>query len=797
MKKTMIVLGISAALCAAGAVLAAGCSAQGERIAVDLYDYETLSVRNAYDIFFSDYFPEGTRCGAYAQGCDFTVFKDRVRLTGLTEGEVSVTLGNEEQRVGLRLCITSTAAYNLPNGGFEDPSSESEVERNLEREAFGSQTVDVVAIYSSDDLTVTDPQFRTAVTGVVGGLPPEHVASVTTWYDAQDPGMVSADRHTTQVLISLTGETQDDASNAFDAVRDDLTAAGLHTEIAGPWAVYDDVNGIVSEDLARAEMISLPLVLLLSLVIFGSVVAALMPVLVGAVAVLGGLAVVRIITGFTEVSVFSINIITLIGMGLAIDYALFVISRFREELDRLPEDHPDRAAVATSRTMATAGRTVLFSGLIVAASMSSLLVFPQSFMRSIGFGGIAAVHVAILAALTVLPATLRLLGHRIDSGRIPVLHRPRRPATDHGAWARIAHAVMRRPVVVVTAITVGLLAIASPFLGVRWGSVDYRVLPDDAPAYVANETLNTEFGAELSTANLLVRGADDAAVAEFGDRVAAVDGVLGVQPVVSDGGTHLLRAVWEGNSQTGESQDIVRALRGVPAPDGADVLVGGFSADTVDLLASIGDHLPWMVLIVVGVMLVLLFLAFGSLVLPLKAVVMNVLSISASFGVVTWIFSQGHLEDVLGFTSSGYLDATQPILMLAILFGLSMDYEVFLLSRIREEWDVSHDNTRAVAVGVQRTGRIITSAALLLAIVIGAFGTSGIVFMKMIGIGMLVALLLDATVVRALLVPATMKLLGRWNWWAPGPLRRWWERFGFREEGAPRTVARESVTARG
>ncbi len=244
----------------------------------------------------------------------------------------------------------------------------------------------------------------------------------------------------------------------------------------------------------------------------------------------------------------------------------------------------------------------------------------------------------------------------------------------------------------------------------------------------------------------------------------------------------LLRVGWEGNSQTEASQTAIRDLRDVPAPPGAEVEVGGLAADTVDLLDSVKAHLPWMGLIVFGVMLILLFLAFGSVILPLKAVVMNALSITASFGVVTWIFSDGNLEGPLGFTSSGFLDATQPILMLAILFGLSMDYEVFLLSRIREQWDRTHDNDAAVAAGVQKTGRIITSAALLLAIVIGAFGLSGIVFMKMIGIGMLVALLLDATVVRALLVPATMKLLGEWNWWAPGPLQRWWERNGFREE---------------
>ena len=296
--------------------------------------------------------------------------------------------------------------------------------------------------------------------------------------------------------------------------------------------------------------------------------------------------------------------------------------------------------------------------------------------------------------------------------------------------------------------------------------------------------LNEEFGQERSTANLLLETDDEAEVSAYTDEVKQVDGVLDVRPVDTKDGVTLLRASWAGNSQTQESQDVVSAIREVPGPGGEDVLVGGLTADTVDLLTSLEAHLPWMAAIIAVVMMVLLFLAFGSLVLPVKAILVNLLSISASFGVITWIFAEGNLEGWLNFTSTGFLDATQPIFMLAILVGLSMDYEVFLLSRVREQWDLTHDNTLSVATGVQRTGRIITSAALLLAVVIGAFSTSGIVFMKMIGIGMLVALLIDATVVRILLVPATMKLLGKWNWWAPAGMRRWWERHGLRETEA-------------
>jgi trehalose monomycolate/heme transporter len=480
----------------------------------------------------------------------------------------------------------------------------------------------------------------------------------------------------------------------------------------------------------------------------------------------------------------------LLGMGLAIDYALFVISRYREELAKLPIDDPGAPRTAIAVTMRTAGRTVLFSGLTVAAAMSALLVFPQNFLRSLGYGGIAAVLIGVVTALTVLPAVLLLLGRRIDAGRLPWRRgRPVGVDSDHGAWARLAHAVMRRPVVVVVAIVAGLLFVASPFLGVKWGSVDYRVLPPDQPAHVAALKLNHDFGQERSTANMLVETTDQQQVATYADQVRALPGILDVRPVDAEQGVTLLRASWAGNSQTQASQEMVKRLRAVPGPGGEHVLVGGLSADTVDLLGSIRSHVPWMAGIIVLVMLVLLFLAFGSLVLPVKAVLMNLLSISASFGVITWIFADGHLEGLLGYSSTGFLDATQPIFMLAILVGLSMDYEVFLLSRVREQWDRTHDtvpdpklrNSQAVAVGLQKTGRIITSAALLLAVVIGAFSTSGIVFMKMIGVGMLVALLVDATIVRALLVPATMKLLGRWNWWAPGPMRRFWERYGVRD----------------
>src|ERR1035437_2701990 len=682
---------------------------------------------------------------------------------------------------------------NLSNGGYDDPASESARSLVKEHATFTSHAADIVVIYSSASMKVSDPAFRAAVSNVINGLPVGSIQRVTSWYQTPSPTLISKDQHATRVIFALSG-TQDQKAALVDRLSTHLDARGLSTSVGGQWAVFRDVNHAVSRDIAEAELISMPIVILLCLVIFGSVAAALMPAFVGGVAIFGAFAFVRVITSVTDVSVFSINIITLIGMGLAIDYALFVVSRLREELAKQRGTEREHVNAAIAATMATAGRTVLFSGLIVAASLSSLLIFQQSFLRSMGYGGVAAVLAAMLAALTLLPALLAVLGPRLEAGRMPWRRgwraraggRAAAPSGDlnvDGAWATLAHSVMRRPVTYLLVITVGLLALGAPFLAARGDSRHERVLAVGAPSRVAADLGGRLFGGGTASANIVVEGASRPQLVTYVARLGAVRGVQSVQVIdqVATPPTTLVQVSWLGNSQSEASQQLVRDLRAVEPGAGADSLVGGASASAVDLIDSIGARLPWMSLFVVAVMLVLLFIAFGSVVLPLKAVVMSALSLTASFGVVTLIFQDGHLSGLLGFTSTGYLDATQPILMLAIIFGLSMDYEVFLISRIREEWDRTGDNTTSVANGLQRSGRIITSAALLLAVVIGGFATSGIVIMKMIGIGMLVAVLIDATIVRALLVPATMRLLGTLNWWAPGPLRRWWERHGVAE----------------
>ncbi len=695
---------------------------------------------------------------------------------------------------------------SMVSSGFEDPGSESAAALERVQADVGRDEADVVVLYRAGGDRVDTPAVRAAVEMHLAGLPSDLVAATTTAWSAGPRGgaLVSDDGTATYAVVHVVGEDEDARMTAYEDLEPALRDApdGLTVMVGGNEAIASDITTQVSEDIARAEQISLPLVLVLLVVVFGGLTAAGLPLAIGGLAILGSFTMLRLLSLATDVSIFAVNIVTMLGLGLAIDYALFVVSRFREEL------HAGAGTEqALVRTMATAGRTVAFSGITVAISLASLLLFPQVFLRSMGFGGMAAVLVAMVGALTVLPALLAVLGHRVDSLRIrlpkilvAMTHRTRRGrgvsaqrGSGQGAWERLAHSVMRRPIAYVAVIVPILLLAGAPFLRVEFGGVDHRALPDGIESRVVSETLLRDFpGGGTTTVDPVVTFADGsvdeadrAALARFADDVRALPGVTTVDVTGEGNGSALVSVRHDREGISGPARDLVAQIRDLPEPAGSEVLVGGRAAELTDLLSSLRSTLPWMGLFVLGVTLVLLFLAFGSVVLPAKAVAMNVLSLSASFGALVWIFQDGHLSGLLGFSSTGTIEATQPILMLAIAFGLSMDYEVFLLSRIREEWDRTGDNTAAVATGLQRTGRIITSAALLLVVVIGAFSTSGIVFIKMIGVGMIIAILVDATIVRALLVPATMRLLGRWNWWAPAPLARFWARHGFREGTGP------------
>jgi len=426
----------------------------------------------------------------------------------------------------------------------------------------------------------------------------------------------------------------------------------------------------------------------------------------------------------------------------------------------------------------------------------------MDFLKSMGYGGMAAVLVAMLAALTALPALLAVLGPRINALRIPFPRRRRSAAAGEGGWARLARSVMRRPVLYLVAVTVVLLAMAAPFLRASFGGFDERVLPEGTPSRTVAQRIANDFhGGSVAPIVALVSGATPQAAQAFAGQVATLPNVTGAQVTVStrhhgpnQGTSSLVSITYVGEPTSEEARHVVEAVRALPAPAGAEVLVGGRPAADLDQIDSLGSRLGWMACYVGVVTFLLLFLAFGSVVLPLKAIVMNIISIGASFGVVVWVFQDGHFADWLGFTSTGFLEPTNLILMLAILFGLSTDYEVFLLSRVREEWDRTGDNTEAVTVGLQRTGGIITAAALLLIIVIGGFATGGAATIKMLGVGTVVAVAVDAALVRTLLVPATMRLLGRWNWWAPGPLAKVYRRYGLRESHVPTDAATTDAT---
>jgi RND superfamily putative drug exporter len=655
----------------------------------------------------------------------------------------------------------------LTSGGFEDPGSESSRAYAAITEKLGRQDMDVIALYSS-----ASSRLGPAVAEVkqrVEGRP--EVATVLS-------GPPSSSGDATYLAIQLRDGDEDAKLDDLAAIEPLLEAGDpVRTEVGGQMAFLGDASSQISQDITKAEIISMPILLILLIFVFRGLVAALTPLMVGILAVLGAFAAVRLLTQVTEVSIFAINIITMLGLGMAIDYSLFVVNRFREELAGGVS-----TSDAVSRTLATAGRTVVISGLTVTVALASLLVFPMAFLKSMAWGGMSAVLVAMIAALTALPALLAILGPRVNALRIPRIGRRTTSAdqpgeTRHlGGWAKLARSVMRRPVIYAVGVTAVLVALALPFLRIQLGGFDERVLPEGTESRVVSERMRDEFpGGGDYPITVLV----DGPVGDLPQRITELANSNAAKVSAQRGDTTLISVTYDGEPTSADARELVREIRDLDHE--GTMLVGGRSAADVDQLASFSDRLPWMLLLMAVSTFLLLFLAFGSVVLPLKAIVMNVISIGASFGVVVWVFQDGHLADLLGFTVTGFLEPSNLVLMLAILFGLATDYEVFLLSRVREEWDRGNDNAHAVALGLQRTGGIITAAALLLIIVVAGFATGGTATIKMLGVGTVVAIAVDAALVRALLVPATMRLLGRWNWWAPGPLPRLYARFGIKE----------------
>ena len=685
----------------------------------------------------------------------------------------------------------------LGSGGFDDARSESQRSDALLVQQLGHTSTDVVVLFRNPALTVDDPAYQQTVDSVLTKFPAGKAAAVNTYWTTHSPKLVSADKHATFAAVSLKNPDDNIDMAKYDPMRDAVEGTGYSVQVGGANAVGADINQRVQASIGRAEGRSMPVLLVLMTIVFGSVAAASLPLAIGVVAIMGSFVALRVISLSSDVSVFAINIVTILGLGLAIDYGLFMVSRFREEMRR-GEDVP--AAVAT--TLRTAGRTVAFSAVTVAVSLAGLLVFPQVFLKSMGYGGIAAVLIAAVAALTVMPALLAVLGPRVDSLSVrPLLRRlwPRRlrPRRQAAGWYRLATSVMRRPLVFALPIVALLLLLGTPFLHVKWGGIDARVEPKSAESRQVATTLLRDFPGNASdpitaaiTLDVPAASADGAAaVQQFAQAAGSVPGARGAQVVATRGTTARVDVSYDGAALDSPAKSVLTDVRALPLPTHVrSALVGGSTAEIVDRLDSFADRLPWMALVMVLATFVLLFFAFGSVVLPIKALAMNVLSLGAAFGAVTWIFQDGHLSGLLGFTPTGAVEATQPLLVLAIIFGLSMDYEVFLLSRVREEYDLTGDNRHAVATGLQRSGRIITAAALLLMVVVGAFSAGSISFIQLIGVAMLVSLFVDATIVRSILVPATMRLLGEANWWAPGPLRRLYARG--RSAGQPPRPAR-------
>ncbi|MFE5841860.1 MMPL family transporter [Streptomyces niveus] len=705
------------------------------------------------------------------------------------------------------LVITALAVFagsgvgdRMGSGGWEDPAASSTyATKALEREFPASQP-NLLLLVDAGGKGVDDPAVAAEARRLTERLAAEDgVVGVGSYWQTRAPALRAEDGGEALIAARIVG-TEKEAGETLERIAPEFrgTQGSLDVSVGGPVAVRHEMQAIIQEDLLRAELIALPVTLVLLVMVFGSAIAALLPLGIGIVAILGTNAVLRGITEITDVSVFAQNLTTALGLGLAVDYALFIVRRFREEL---AEGVEVRDAVGT--TLRTAGRTVLFSALTVAVSLAAMMVFPQYFLRSFAYAGIAVVLLAAAAALILLPAALMLLGHRVNSLDLRRLFGKGRKKPipgdgtadgtadgTSGGWGRTAALVMRRAPLFAVATATGLVLLGLPFLGVKFGTADDRQLPSSAEARVVQEDIRSGFpGSPGGGLEVLGEGGATAAeYADYRDRVAALPDVLRVDGPVVSGDHAYFTVLPSGEAVDQDTQQLVRELRAEPAA--FDTSITGTAAVLVDSKDAIGDRLPLAAGIIVVVTLLLVFLLTGSVLIPIQAVALNALSLTAMFGAVVWVFQDGHLSGFLGFTPTGDIETTLPVLMFCVAFGLSMDYGVFLISRIKEEYDRSGDHERSVIFGLQRTGGLITAAAVILAVVMVAIGTSRVTNTMMLGLGIALAVVMDAMVVRSLLVPAVMKLTGRATWWAPGPLRRFHDRFGVSEGGShPAAVA--------
>jgi RND superfamily putative drug exporter len=686
------------------------------------------------------------------------------RLAGLADRRAKRVVVLGVVLFALAGALGAGVAKRLDPFGADDPATESVIaDQHLEH--AGYRDIGVVVLVRGVDARAA--QGRVRVEAIARRLQGDRdVASVASFLSTGSRDLISRDGHATYLVVALKPTGDHARQDAAGRIADSL-AGEPGVSLGGPALAERQVNKQVERDLRTAELYAFPLLFLLSLLFFRSLVAALLPLLVGGLAIVGTFLILRLASELTSISIFALNVATGLGLGLAIDYSLFIVSRYREEIAR-----SGPGLEAMRRTLATAGRTVLFSSLTVAGALASLLVFPQRFLYSMGIAGFFVALLAAAIALTLLPAVLTLLGHRVNSLAPGFLarraERDARPAQE-GFWYRLAQLVMRFPGRIAAGAAVLLIALGLPFLGIKFTSVDAQVLPKSASARQVDDTLRADFPPYRDTPVTLAVSGDAHEAARIADAAAHLPRAAAVRkPLKLAGGNYAINVISADAPFADGSQQLVRDLRTL---DG-NVLVTGTSAHYVDLQHSLGQHLPIALAIVAVLTIAVLFTMTGSLILPLKQLLMNGLGLSAMLGILVLIFQGGRLESLLGYTSQGGLEAPQLLLLFAVVFGLSTDYGVFLLARIKEARDGGYSDSEAIAVGLERTGRIVTAAALLFAVAFGAFLTSQIIITKELGLGTAAAVLIDATIIRALLVPSLMQLLGKWNWWAPAPLRR-------------------------
>ncbi|MGO1572438.1 MMPL family transporter [Corynebacterium casei] len=656
--------------------------------------------------------------------------------------------------------------------GWDDPNSASTQAAKIENEVFGrDNSGDVIVMVNNPQDNLEEG--REYVDNLKSSYP-DQIAQVNSYFDTQNPNLLNEEGNLAFVAIGLAGDEEQTLKD-FRIIQDALTDTELDVEVAGATAVADALDAGMADDIARAERAALPLVGLLLLVVFGSVVAAFMPLVVGGLSILGSIGILGILAGFLQVNVFAQAVVTLLGLGLAIDYGLFMVSRFREELDK-GREVKDAVAVTT----ATAGQTVVFSAAMVAVALSGLFIFPQAFLKSVAYGSISAVGLAALLSVTLLPALFGLLGHNIDKWSIRRTKRTARQLEDTW-WYRLPKWAMKRAKLMTVAICGLLIALTIPIVNISFGGINETYLPPTQETRVAQDKFNEEFPSfRTEPVKLVVENASNEQLVDVIMQVRELDGLtapMAPSSATVDGTTVLSAGIEDRDDYT----DIVHELENLNAPEGVNLYVGGTPAMEVESLDALFDKLPWMVLYILVATFILMALVFGSVVLPMKAILMTILTVGATLGILTAMFVSGVGAGLLSF-SPGPLMSPILVLIIAIIYGLSTDYEVFLVSRMVEARKQGASTDEAINYGTAHTGGIITAAALIMIVVAAAFGFSDIVMMKYIAFGMIFALFIDATIVRMLLVPAVMHLLREDNWWAPKFIHKAYEKLGHGSE---------------